>query len=157
MYCPNCGKSEQKADSYCRQCGTFLPDFEKIKKREIPPEDHLKANSVLNIMTAIASITLAILLYVFFWGREDTPVIIYVTAGFLIAMFGWQLQVFIRTLKLKKQIILPKRAENEEKTKDLKSAQTKELLNEADFSDAVPARSKKYTTKNLKEKADHLS
>ena len=158
MYCPNCGKAEQEENSYCRQCGEFLPDFDKIKRREIPPEEHLKANSVLNIMTAIVSITLAILLHVFFLGKENTPVIIYITAGFLTAIFAWQVQVFWRNLKLKKQIILPKRAENEENPKELKSVPTKELLNEADFSDIIPASvTAEYTTKNLKEKANHSS
>ena len=73
MFCPNCGKSDQEKNSFCRQCGTFLPDFDKIKKREISPEEHLKVNSVLNLMTAIVSITLAILLYSFFLGGENTP------------------------------------------------------------------------------------
>jgi len=157
MFCPNCGKADQKENTYCRQCGKYLPDFDKIKRREIPPEEHLKANSVLNIMTAIASLTLAILLYVFFLGKENTPVIIFITAGFLTAIFAWQVQVFWRNLKLKKQIILPKRAENEEKSKELKSVQTNELLDEADFSDIIPASVSEYTTKNLKEKANRSS
>jgi len=157
MFCPNCGKADQKENTYCRQCGKFLPDFDKIKRREIPPEVHLKANTVLNIMTAIGSLTLAILLYVFFLGKENTPVIIFVTAGFLTAMFAWQVQVFWRNLKLKKQIIPPSRAENEEKQEEIKSAQTNDLLNEADFSDIIPAIVTEYTTKNLKEKANRSS
>jgi hypothetical protein len=108
-------------------------------------------------MTAIASITLAILLYVFFLGEENTPVIIFITAGFLTAMFAWQVQIFWRSLILKKQIILPKRAENEEKPKKLESVPTKELLKEADFSDIIPATVTEYTTKNFKEKANRLS
>ncbi len=148
MFCPNCGKSDQTENTYCRNCGKFLPDFDKLKKRETPPEEHLKANNVLNIMTAIVSLTLAILLYVNFLGAENTPVLIYVTAGFLTAIFAWQVQVFIRSLMLKKQIILPKRDETEA---ELKSA-TKDLLNEADFSDNIPASVSEYTTKNLKEK-----
>ena len=157
MFCPSCGKADQKENTYCRQCGKFLPDFDKIKRREIPPEEHLKANSVLNIMTAIGSLTLATLLYVFFLGKENTPVIIFITAGFLTAMFAWQVQVFWRNLKLKKQIILPKRAENEESPKESESVPTKELLNEVDFSDIIPASVAEYTTKNLKEKANRAS
>lgn len=157
MFCPNCGKPEQITNSYCRQCGKFLPDFDKLKRREISPEEHLKANPVLNIMTAIASITLAVLLYVFFLGKENTPVIIYITAGFLTAMFAWQVQVFVRNLKLKKQIILPRRAESEEQTDELNAAPIKELLNEADFSDAIPASVTERTTRSLKEKIERSS
>lgn len=157
MYCPNCGNADQQVNTYCRKCGNYLPDFDKIKQRETPPEVHLKANSILNIMTAVASITLAILLYVFFLGEENTPVIIYITAGFLTAIFAWQVQVFWRSLILKKQIILPKRAEDEENAKELESVPTKELLNEADFSDVIPATVTEYTTKNIKEKANRSS
>lgn len=148
MFCPNCGKAEQTPNSYCRQCGEFLPDFDKLKKREISPEQHLKANSVLNIMTAVVSLTLAILLYINFLGAENTPVLIYITAGFLTAMFAWQVQIFIRSLILKKQIILPKRDETKA---ELKSA-AKKMLNEADFSNNVPASVGEHTTKNLREK-----
>lgn len=157
MYCPNCGKADQQVNTYCRQCGKFLPDFDKIKQRETPPEVHLKANSILNIMTAVASITLAILLYVFFLGEENAPVIIYITAGFLTAMFAWQVQVFWRSLILKKQIILPNRAENEENAKELESVPTKELLNEADFSNIIPASVTENTTTNLTEKVRRSS
>ena len=153
MFCPNCGKSEQEKNSFCRQCGTFLPDFDKIKKREISPEEHLKVNSVLNFMTAIVSITLAILLYSFFLGGENTHPVIYITAGFLTAMFFWQAQVFWRTLQLKKQFPKRNNADIEpEISKVSIDAKTKELLNEADFSDVVPASVTEKTTKNLKQK-----
>ena len=103
MFCPRCGKAEQQPETYCRQCGLFLPDLSKPFKRERPPEEHLKANTVLSVLTIIASFTLAILLYAFFGIRSDTHPLIYVTAGFLIAIGGWHIQTLIRTLKLKKQ------------------------------------------------------
>lgn len=157
MFCPNCGNADQNENTYCRRCGIFLPDFDKLKRREPSPEEHLKANFVLNIMTAFVSLTLAILLYIHFLGRGDTPILIYVTAGFLTAMFAWQAQVFWRTTKLKKQIILPKRAEKTENETKLKSAETKELLNQANFKDVVPTSVTEYTTKNLYNKTKSLT
>lgn len=157
MFCPNCSKGEQKPESFCRRCGKFLPDFERAGRRQITPQEHLKANSILNVMTAIASLTLAILLYVIFLGKADTPVIIYVTAGFLTAMFAWQVQIFWRSQLLKKQIILPRRAEIEEKPKEVESFATRELLNEADLSDRVPASVTENTTKNLTSKVERSS
>ncbi len=133
-----------------------MPDFNNLKKREITPEEHLKANAVLSLMTAIVSLMLAILLYYFFLGKDDTPIIIYLTAGFLIAMCAWQVQTFWRTLLLKKQISKPKRKEDERTSKEFAPATTKELLNEADFSDNVSASVAEYTTKNLKEKVVRL-
>ncbi len=145
MFCPKCGNADQKIDTFCRNCGTFLPDFDKLKSKENTPEAHLKANLVLSSMTAIVSLTLAILLYSIFLGKPNTPIIIYLTAGFLIAMFFWQAQSFWRTLLLKKQF--PKR--NVETILEINDAKTGKLLNEPDFENFIPASAVEATTKNL--------
>lgn len=156
MFCPKCGKSDQKIDTYCRQCGTFLPDFDKVQKRERPPEEHLKANTVLSFMTGIVSLTLAIILYVMFLGKDDTPIIIYIVAGFLTAMFAWQVQTFWRNLLLKKHIKTRKNFDEQEemetKTPVLESVPVNGLLPEPDLSDVVPISVTENTTKKLKEK-----
>lgn len=103
MFCPRCGKAEQLPETYCRQCGLLLPDLSKPAKRERPPEEHLKANKVLNSLTIVVSFTLAILLYLILGFRPDTHPLIYVTAGLLIAIGSWHIQTFIRTLQLTKQ------------------------------------------------------
>jgi hypothetical protein len=162
MYCPRCGKADQKENTYCRQCGNFLPDFEKIKKREISPEDHIKANTVLTLLTGVVSLTLAIILYAMFLGKENTPVIIYVVAGFLTAMFAWQVQTFWRTLLLKKHLKKSKNFENNEDKNDsanpiLESKPTNELLPEPSFEDVVPISVTENTTKYLKEKVKRLT
>ncbi len=77
MFCPRCGKAEQVPESFCRQCGLFLPDLSKPIKREIPPEEHLKANTVLNAVTIIVSFTLSILLFLFFGFRPGAHPLIY--------------------------------------------------------------------------------
>ena len=103
MYCPNCGKADQSPETYCRQCGLFLSDFSKRSKQEASPEDNLKVNLVLSLLTIIASFTLAILLYAILGFREDTHWLIYATAGLLIAIGGWHIQTFIRTRQLRRQ------------------------------------------------------
>src|ERR1700736_5025940 len=103
MFCPRCGKAEQLPETYCRQCGLFLPDLSKPVKHERPPEEHLKANTVLSLLTIIASFTLSILLYAFLGFRSDTHPLIYATAGLLLAIGGWHIQTFIRTRRLKEQ------------------------------------------------------
>ena len=86
-----------------RQCGLFLPDLSKPFKRERPPEEHLKANTVLSLLTIVASFTLSILLFAFFGFRSDTHPLIYVTAGLLLGIGAWHIQSLIRTQLLKKQ------------------------------------------------------
>ncbi len=145
MFCPKCGNADQQIDTFCRNCGTFLPDFDKLKSKENTPEAHLKANTVLSLMTGIVSLTLAILLYSIFLGKPDTPIIIYITAGFLTAMFFWQAQSFWRNLLLKKQI--PPR--NVETNAQIEDANTGKLLNEPNFENFVPTSVVADTTKNL--------
>lgn len=157
MFCPKCGKSDQSENTYCRRCGIFLPDFTKSGKREISPEEHIKFNIVLSFMTIIAGLTLSVLLFSFFLGRENTPALIYVTAGFLIAMSAWQMQTLWRSFQLKKHFKRRNNDADEQQNRNLpnvfESAPTKQLLNEADFADAVPARSViEHTTSRLPEK-----
>jgi hypothetical protein len=144
MFCPKCGQSDQQANSYCRQCGLFLPDFDNLKKRRANPEDHLKASSALSLMTAVVSLSLAVTLYIMFLGKEGTPFIIYLTAGFLTAIFAWQVQTFWRTRLLKKHF-RRRKGEVDEPAGEVgsvlstESKPTLELLGEGDFNEAIPA------------------
>ncbi len=157
MYCPNCGEADQKKETYCRKCGNYLAEFGKIKKSERPVNENFDANIVLSILTGITSLVLAIILYVMFLGKEDTPVIIYIVAGFLTAMFAWQVQTFLRTIQLRKQFKRQGKS-NTEHTDNvseklaIESKNTNELLPEADFKNVVPASVTENTTKNLTQK-----
>lgn len=159
MYCPQCGRGGQLKNTYCRRCGLFLPDLEQLKKREVSPAEHFTANTVLSVMTAAASLTLAATLYAVFFGRADTPVIIYVTAGFLTAMFAWQVQVIWRTRLLKKKF-----AETERRF-DLSSEAMPAALNAAEndrpaaavYGDPIPVAGTGRRTGKLKEKSKNLS
>ena len=154
MYCPRCGKAEQLPEPYCRQCGIFLPDLSRQGKREIQPEEHLKANTVLNALTIIVSFTLAFLLFAVI---PDKHPLIYITAGLLIAMGAWHIQTFIRTLKLKKQwkrrTPLAEIQAGLPETQPFKSSPTAKSLDQADFADAIPASVTENTTRHLTERS----
>ena len=158
MFCPRCGRAEQVPESYCRQCGFYLPDLTKLDKREATPEVHLEANRVLSAITIIASFTLSILLYAILGFRSSTHPLIYVTAGLLLAIGGWHIQTLIRTLQLKKQ--WKRRAPLTEVQAPLadaqpafKSASTGKLLDQANLDNAVPASVTENTTRHLAEKS----
>lgn len=162
MFCPKCGKADQLPERDCRQCGLFLPDLTKPFKRESPPEEHLRANTVLSLLTIIVSFTMAALLYAILGFRSSTHPLIYVTAGILIAMGGWHIQTFIRTLKLKQQ--LKRRTPPAESETDFPKTQaafesrsTARSLNAANFTDAVPASVTENTTKHLAGKINKSS
>lgn len=152
MFCPKCGNANQTENSYCRQCGSFLPDFDKITKKETTPEQQITISSTFNFLSGIISLVLTILLHILYTGKEGTPIIIYVVIGFLTANFFWQAQAFWRVRQLKKQF--PKRG-NVTQTVDKKidgHSSTDKLLPQADFSDVVPPSVVEDTTKHLKQK-----
>ena len=153
MYCPKCGKADQSPETYCRQCGNFLPDFDKPAKKETTPEEHIKANAVLSLITVIASVILSTLLFLTFKNYPDTHPVIYVTAGFLIAIAAWQIQTFWRTMLLRKHFKKPKKQpENQNTPPAFEAKPTNQLLPEADFENHVPASIVEKTTRKLKVK-----
>jgi hypothetical protein len=159
MFCPRCGKAEQLPESFCRQCGVFLPDLSRPFKREIAPEDHLKANTVLSSLTIVVSFTLSILLFFILGFKPDTHPLIYVTAGLLIGIGGWHIQTLIRTLKLKKQwkrrTALTQAPPETQPA--FKSASTAKLLEQANLENAVPASVTDHTTRHLTERPQSKS
>jgi len=150
MFCPRCGKAEQVPESYCRQCGFFLPDLAKLEKREIPPDEHLKANTVLSVLTIVASFTLSFLLFAILGLSSATHPLIYATAGILIAIGSWHIQTLIRTQKLKQQ--WKRRApltEPEPTVPAFESPSNAKLLNQSDLSDTPPASVTEHSTRQL--------
>ena len=163
MFCPKCGKGEQNANNYCRGCGEFLPDFEKKNRIEFggaTPEEQIRTNLVLNLLSALVSLTLGILLLVFYWKQDVNP-LINISAAFLIAMSGWQASTFFVGLKLRRSF--QKRREGSatdnkiEQQNKFDAAKTKELLSEADFTNVVPASLAENTTKILSENISRKS
>src|SRR5262245_60278269 len=156
MFCPRCGKADQVPESYCRQCGFYLPDLSKSLKRVSPPEEHLKANTILSVMTVVASFTLSFLLFLVLGFKSFTHPLIYVTAGILLAIGGWHIQTLIRTLMLKKQWkrrvpLSESKTGPTETPVALKSASTAKLLDQAYLADAIPTRMTEHTTRHLAE------
>ena len=156
MFCPKCGKADQQENSYCRQCGEFLPDLSRKNLLAFggnTPEEQIQTNLVLNLMSAVVSLVLAVLLYSVFWRRADAPPIIYIVAAFLIAIGAWQISTFYVGLKLKKSF-QKRRASAEAAAQSspnqLTDAQPQELLPEADFENAVPTSVTENTTRHLK-------
>lgn len=147
MFCPKCGKSDQVPESYCRQCGFYLPNLSTLVNCEIPPEEHLKANTVLSSMTITACFILAILLYAFFGFRSNTHPLIYVTAGLLLGMGGWHIQTLIRTLKLRKQ--WARRKPLIAAPNSWSVTNTMPLLEQAAFENMVPTSITEHTTKQI--------
>jgi hypothetical protein len=155
MFCPSCGAAEQSAETYCRNCGTFLPNFDKPgRRRHTPPEEHIKATTVLTLLSATVSIILAVILFSVFLGKSDTPTIIYVTAGFLTAIFAWQIQTFWRAMLLRKHFQKKNLQANDLNTAPVsfESASTAKLLDEPNLEGSVQPSVTEGTTRQFGEK-----
>lgn len=150
MFCPKCGKADQAPESYCRQCGIFLPDLSKPVKPPHSPEQHITANIVLSSMSIVAGLTLAILLWAVLAFRPDTHPLIYVTAGVLFAMAMWHIQTLWRTLQLRKYLKREKPKNNDVLLEPPKGGERQ--LTQADSTDVVPASVTERTTRQLAEK-----
>src|SRR5215470_6409995 len=138
MFCPKCGNANQAPQTYCRQCGVFLPDLDKANKPKNTPEEHVKANAVLSVLTIVASFTMAALLYSILAFRPDTHFLIYLAAGIFLAIGAWHIQTFIRSMQLRKHFKLRNLdgdvLQDDETGMVLPGAPTDKLLNEGDTS-----------------------
>lgn len=153
MFCPRCGNPDQLPETYCRQCGVFLPDLSKPIKREAPPEEHFKANTVLSVMTIVVCFTMAVLIYLMLAFRPDTHPLTYVSAGMFIAIGAWHIQTLIRTLKLKKQFGKRMRPSDTDSAQpSFEARTTSKLLDPADPADTIPVSVTENTTRHLREK-----
>ena len=149
MYCPKCGAAEQAPETYCRRCGIFLPDLDKLKSDEQSPEMHIKANAVLSVLTILASLAIVLILYLTFRDRE-TPVVIYSAGGLLIAIAAWQVQTFWRTMLLRRQIIKKGPMKDDAAAVFERASMESKMLDEPDPADYVPASVAMPTTRRLK-------
>jgi len=152
MFCPKCGKSDQTKDTYCRQCGEFLPDLDNLERRrsQQTPAQQFTLSLTFNVMSAIASISMAIALFVVHISENDVHPVIYSAISLLTVISIWQTISFFNNLKLRKRFV--RSGKDQEETGDLNQVagpKTNELLPEPDMTDFVPASVTENTTKNL--------
>lgn len=155
MFCPNCGKAEQKAETYCRQCGVFLPNLEKKTKFGEKPEEQLFISQFLNVITGLTGFGIGIALLYNIWGVENTPIVFYIAMAFSFVIGFWQISIFFINWSLSQHLnrknLVGDENESDSQT-SFQSLETNELLPEADFSNVTPGSITENTTSDLKEK-----
>ena len=154
MYCPNCGKADQAERSYCRQCGEYLSKSGTgAKFGGETPEQQMFISQFLNVMTGLTGFGIGIALLYQLWGSESIPLVYYLAMAFSFVIAFWQISVFFVNWNLSSHF--KKRRDYDTKAAaagQVESAETKELLPEADMTDVVPGSVTETTTKDLKEK-----
>ena len=121
------------------------------------PEEQFRLTLVFNCLSAIASFSMAIVLYAFHLGKPDTHATIYMAASLFLVIGVWQTISFFNNLKLKSRYVKKEESEDSLHEKTFKSAETTELLPEAEFENIVPVSVTEHTTKQLNQKSRRKS
>jgi hypothetical protein len=155
MFCPNCGKSEQIPNSYCRQCGEFLnsKNGSISKYGGNSPLENLSSINGLSLIGGVFSLFAAFWMYA---TKMNIPIVLYFAAAILICNAGWHFSNFFVGVKLKRRLKTA-RQELSQSQNQVQSAATKELLPESDLTNFVPASITENTTRELVEVKTKLS
>ena len=154
MFCPKCGKGEQVADSYCRNCGDYLIDPANstlLLNRVLGisnPEKQVKFTLTIDLVTAIVSGLLLFFLMGYFDGMSKktgmpTPPIVYLVYVFLGLVCAWQLLSFTVGTTYRKKLSAGK------KTGVLSAQSDQHSLPAADEKNVVANSITEQTTRNL--------
>jgi hypothetical protein len=79
MFCPKCGSADQKAESYCRQCGEWLPDIDAATQprlfRKRTRQEKLGKMRILEVVSAALACTSAAIIFSVLSGSGDTSLL----------------------------------------------------------------------------------
>ena len=154
MFCPDCGKSDQTENTYCRQCGEFLPDSKNPKAiyTSENPKTLILGPLGLSFFSLFLSFSTEIILLLVFLKEENLPA---VPLNFLIiCYFGISILqavniYYLYKLAKKSGIIFFWEKKKDEQDKLFVDDKEKKNLPEADFSDIIPPSVTEHTTKQL--------
>ena len=113
MFCPKCGKGEQAAEAYCRNCGIWLPDVNKLTKSSFggdTPVQNVNNTITFNIISALfaAFVIFAIYSVAFGFGTPNLgayyATLLFIAGSFATCISGWQITSVFISLKLRRRI-----------------------------------------------------
>jgi ribosomal protein S27AE len=152
MFCPDCGKSEQIVNTYCRNCGVFLADANKLSRLSfggISPQQNVRTINILSFAASIISLLSAIWMYA---TRFNIPVVLYLGAVILLCNAAWHFSNLVIGMKLKKRLNQAGKMLSETE-KNLPKSKVQEFLPQADTNQFIePPSIIENTTKILPEK-----
>jgi membrane protein implicated in regulation of membrane protease activity len=104
MFCPKCGAGDQRADSYCKRCGDWLPDIDALARprlfRKSTREQKIRKMRILEAISAGLSLTSAAIIISFLAGGAATQLLLlavfccFIVAAYQVVNFylGYKLQ-----------------------------------------------------------------
>lgn len=149
MFCPNCGLDSQIANSYCKRCGEWLPEFKRRASAAFggeTPQQNVFTGLFLSALSAVVALFSAIALYATYLGTNEAKWSVYLAAGFCLCIAGWQLSSFAVGLKLRSRL---NRARGAKINFELKDAKPSPALPPPDMSNFVSPQSVTENTTEL--------
>lgn len=144
MFCPKCGKDEQSAEAYCRNCGVWLPDLSKPQKSSFggdTPVDNVNNTITFNIISAIFAAFVIFAVYSVFFGL-GTPIIgtyyavlMALAGAFATCILAWQITSVFISLRLRRRI--SRRKITFQQSNELNQSPAQNVLPAADTSQIV--------------------
>jgi len=107
MFCPACGAENQRANSYCKRCGEWLPDIKartRITFGGETPQQNIFTGLFMSALSSVAALFSAIALYATYLGSGDAKWSVYVAAAICLCIAGWQASSFVVGLKLRQRL-----------------------------------------------------
>lgn len=133
MFCPSCGADSQRANSYCKRCGEWLPDINARTRSGFggqTPQQNIFTNLFMSAISTLAALLSAIALYATYLGSGDARWSVYLAAAFCLCIAGWQTSSFFITLKLRRR--LKKGREETTEVEQLQKQRSPSALNPGD-------------------------
>jgi hypothetical protein len=107
MFCPKCGANAQSAESYCKRCGEWLPDFGALTRprlfRKRTREEKIRKMRVLEAVSAGLSLTAAAIIISILAGGGDTQ-LLFLAAFCCVLVAAYQVVNFYLGYNLQKRI-----------------------------------------------------
>lgn len=79
MFCPKCGASDQRAESYCRLCGEWLHDIDSSTQprlfRRRTRKEKIRKMRILEVVSAALAFTSAAIIFSVLSGSGDTSLL----------------------------------------------------------------------------------
>lgn len=107
LFCPVCGIEGQHANSYCKRCGEWLPNFKRRSRGTFggeTPQQNVFINIFMGTLSAAVALFSAIALYATYLGTNEAKWSVYVAAAFCLCIAGWQASSLIASVKLARRL-----------------------------------------------------
>ena len=128
MFCPNCGTSNQIANSYCRGCGEFLTSAEGnnlVPFGRNSPEKNVRTFTYVSLTGGLLSLFAALWMFA---SHFNVPFVLYFGLAILLGNAVWHSINFVSGIKFRMHLNKAKRELTEAATRSMPLSEKREPI-----------------------------